>query len=297
MKSLKNTLALALFIQFITPKFIIMKRSIILAVGIVLLASFSSSKLDSLEVVNNESFDAGEEIEFKMNFGIFTIGKAKIKIHKTIHNVNYRGCYKVDIWGKTSGMVDWVARVDDNWGAYVDTTYLVPHIAYRKIKEGNYRKNELVKFDHVTKNIEVKVVDKETGKFKEPLYYASPIENVRSMISGVMYLRTIDFNKKSIGDKITMSGFFEDTFYDLDILYQGKGKVKTKAGKFNAIKLVPIVPDNKLFDGENSITFWISDDKNRLPLKVEADMFIGKAKVEIINYKGVKNPINFYKKN
>jgi hypothetical protein len=115
-------------------------------------------------------------------------------------------------------------------------------------------------------------------------------------MSWMMYLRTVDFDAMTVGDTLTMSGFFEDEFYDLDIIYKGKGKVKTKAGKFNAIKLVPVVPNNKLFDGENSVTAWISDDKNRLPLKVEADMFIGSAGVEIIKYKGVKNPINFYKK-
>jgi len=295
-QSKNYTLALALINQFITPKLIVMKRSIILIGGVIILTSFSTSQPDTLDIVNNESFQTGEEIEFKMSFGVFTIGKAKMKIHPTIHNVNYRGCYKVDIWGKTSGMVDWVSRVDDNWGAYVDTLSLVPHISYRKIKEGSYRKNELVKFDHTTNNIEVKTVDKETGKFKEPMYYASPMENVRSMISGMMYLRTVDFEAMAVGDTLTMSGFFEDEFYDLDIIYKGKGKVKTKAGKFNAIKLVPIVPNNKLFDGENSVTAWISDDKNRLPLKVEADMFIGNAGVEIINYKGVKNPLNFYKK-
>ncbi len=294
MKVEKITLALALCIQYITPKLIVMKRSTILLLAIALLASFSPSQLDTLEVVNNESFEAGEEIEFKMSFGIITIGKAKMKIHKKIRKVNYRGCYKVEIWGKTSGMVDWVARVDDNWGAYIDTMSLVPHITYRKIKEGNYRKNEIVKFDHTTNNIEVKEVDDDTGKFKEPLYYASPVQNVRSMISGFMYLRTLDYSNMSLGDTLTMSGFFEDEFYDLDILYEGKGKVNTKAGRFNAIKLVPIVPDNKLFDGENSVTLWISDDKNRLPLKIEADMFIGSVGAEIISYKGVKNPINFY---
>lgn len=296
LRSNNHTLALALFVQFITPKLIVMKRSTLLLLSFVFLTSFSPNQPDTLEVVNNDSFQMGEEIEFKMSIGVFTIGKAKMKVHNTIHNINYRGCYKVEMWGKTSGLIDWVSRVDDNWGAYIDTLSLVPHISYRKIKEGNYRKNELVKFDHTTNNIEVKEVDDDTGKFKEPMYYASPLDNVRSMISGFMYLRTIDFDSMTVGDTLTMAGFFEDMFYDLDIIYEGKGKVKTKAGRFNAIKLVPIVPDNKLFDGENSITAWISDDKNKLPLKVEADMFIGSAGIEIIKYNGVKNPINFYKK-
>ena len=273
-----------------------MKKFIILLTGFVFVVAFNFSQRNTLEVHNHKNFAVGEQIEFKINYGVFTVGKAKMKIHKTIHNINYRGCYKVDAWGKTSGLVSWISRVDDNWGAYVDTISLVPHISYRNIKEGRYRKNELVKFDHTTNNIEVKEFNDSTGQFKEPMYYASPTKNTRSIISVFMYLRTIDFNSMPIGDTLMIPSFFEDTFYELEIIYKGKGKVKTKVGKFNAIKLVPIIPDNKIFDGENSITMWLSDDNNRLPIKVEADLFIGSSGIEIIHYEGVKNPINFYSK-
>ena len=57
---------------------------------------------------------------------------------------------------------------------------------------------------------------------------------------------------------------------------------------------MPVMPDNNLFRGENSIRFWISDDKNKIPLKVEAEMFIGSAGVEITSFKGLKNPVSSY---
>jgi Protein of unknown function (DUF3108). len=57
----------------------------------------------------------------------------------------------------------------------------------------------------------------------------------------------------------------------------------------------PVMPKNKLFNGENSITAYFSDDKNRIPVKVEADMFIGSAGVEIIGYSGLRNPLNLVK--
>lgn len=270
-----------------------MKRLLAFIPLFILISAFNDLNSNGYVIIQHESFGPGEEIEYKMNFGFFTVGKGKMKIHPTIHRVNYRDCYRIDIWGKTSGMVDWLARVDDNWGAYVDSAALVPHIEYRNIKEGKYRKNEITKFDHETDNIEVKVIDKNTGKFKEPMYYAAP-NNVRSMLSGLLFMRAMEMDTIAVGDTIRMSGFFEDTFYDLDIMYKGKDRVKTKAGNFNAIKLVPIMPDNKIFDGENSITAWFSDDKNRIPLKVEAKMFIGSAGVEIINFKGLRNPVNAF---
>jgi hypothetical protein len=52
------------------------------------------------------------------------------------------------------------------------------------------------------------------------------------------------------------------------------------------------MPQNKVFDGENSITAYFSDDKNRIPVKIDAEMFIGSAGVELTSYEGLRNPLN-----
>lgn len=258
----------------------------------IFLSSFISGDDEVVyQPVDYHSFSRGEKLMYKVNFGIFTIGKAEMHINDNFYRVNKRDCYKVDVYGKTSGLVDWVAKVDDHWGAYVDSAALVPHIAYRNIKEGNYRKNEMVRFDHKNDMLETKTMNKKTGEWKEPVLYGAP-DNVREMLSGYLYLRTLDFDAMKPGDIFKMSGFFEDMFYDLDVKYRGKEVIKTKAGKFNAIKLEPIMPKNDLFDGEDSILAWVSDDENKIPLKVEAEMFIGHAGVELSGYENLKNKVN-----
>lgn len=241
--------------------------------------------------VKNESFTVGEVLEFKMTYGFFTVGKGSAKVHPNYFRYANRQCYKVDVYAKTVGLIDWVADVDDYWGAYIDTMALVPHQFYRKIREGSYKKDEWTYFDHVNRQIQVKTLDNKTGKLKEPKFYEAP-HQVRDMIAGFLYLRTLDFSKIHKGDTITIKGFFEDEFYSLDVVYHGKDVTKTKAGKFRTIKLIPVMPDNKLFDGENSITAWFSDDKNRIPVKIDASMFIGSAGVELTSYSGLRNPVN-----
>lgn len=260
----------------------------------VILSAFTSERFQKYPVVKNESFSKGEVLHFKMSYGIFTVGKGSASIAKDYHTMNSRPCFKVDVFGKTVGMVDWVADVDDQWGAYIDTAAIVPHVAYRKIREGRYKKDEVVNFYHDEKRIETKVLDQKTGKYKTPKNYDSP-PLVRDLIAGFMYLRIQDLSHTKAGDTLLITGFFEDTFYNLKVLYIGKDVVKTKAGKFRALKMKPIMPDNKLFDGENSITAWFSDDKNRIPVKISADMFIGSAGVELTSYSGLRNPVNLVK--
>lgn len=259
-----------------------------------LLSAFSSERKEIYPVLRNDSFTKGEVLEYKMSYGIFTVGRGTTRIDKQYHRINNRDCFKVDVFGKTVGMVDWVADVDDNWGAYIDTASLVPHISYRRIREGKYKKDEIINFDHPKGKIEAKVFNHKTGKYKAPKYYDAPL-HVRDLISGFMYLRTQDLSKIKINDTIIVSGFFEDTFYKLKVVYKGRDVVKTKAGKIRALVFKPNMPENSLFKGKDSITIWFSDDKNRFPIKVSADMFIGSAGVELTAYRGVKNPVNLVK--
>ncbi|MDN5210696.1 DUF3108 domain-containing protein [Fulvivirgaceae bacterium BMA12] len=263
--------------------------------GLLFLSSFILREGSVYEAAGNNSFTTGELLNFHVTFGIFSVGEAKMEIKDKTFNINGKKCYRVDVHGKTTGLVSWVAKVNDVWGAYVDTVAMTPQISYRKIRENNYKKDEIVKFDHNTNMIEYKVVDKKTGKFKDPLYYKAP-ENVRDMVGGYMYLRTMDLESFQIGDTITVDAFFEDTFYDFQIMYSGKETVKTKIGKIRCHKLVPVMPDNKLFDGENSITVWFSADQNKIPVRIEASMFIGKAGVEIEKTQGLLHPLNLVKK-
>lgn len=234
----------------------------------------------------------GELLTYKVTYGFLTVGEAKITTNEALHTVDNISCYKIDITGKTTGALGWVAKVDDKWGAYLNTTDLLPIKSYRIVRENNYKRDELSYFNHKKKSIRYQRYNHKTAKFESPEYF-SFTSTVRDLIGGYYYLRQIDYTKLAIGDTVHIAGFFENEFYDFDILYKGKESIKTQFGKIRAIKLVPVMPNNKVFDGENSITLWISDDENRIPLKAEANMFIGKAGCDIIGYDNLKSKMVF----
>lgn len=267
----------------------IMNKAFLSAIIVLLLCGFE--KEDKVyPPVRNESFRRGEVIQFKMTYGIFTVGKGSVTIDNKYHKINNRHCFKIDVYGRTVGMVDWVADVNDRWGAYIDTVALVPHQFYRFIREGRYKKDEWTNFDHENRKIEVKTLDKE-GKLKDPRHYDAPAQ-VRDMVAGFLILRNMDLSRIKKGDTISVKGFFEDEFYDFKIVYSGKETIKVKAGKIRTIVFKPVMPRNKVFDGENSVTAWFSDDKNRIPVKINANMFIGSAGVELTDYSNLRNPLN-----
>lgn len=268
-----------------------MRRLALSFVLLALLTGFVSYRNDVYPQVQNVSFTRGEVINFKMTYGIFTVGKGSVRIHPNYFKLNGRDCFKIDVHGKTVGLVDWVADVDDQWGAYIDTAAILPHQFYRRIREGRYKKDEWTFFDHIKKKIEVKTIDNNTGRFKESKFYDAPPQ-VRDMIAGFLYLRNMDLSKVKQGDTVVVTGFFEDEFYKMKIVYNGKQTIKVKAGKIRTLVFKPVMPPNKVFDGENSVTAFFSDDKNRIPVKIDAEMFIGSAGVELTGYEGLRNPLN-----
>lgn len=259
---------------------------------LMVLTAFGDGKLNHTYLpVPNESFSRGETLHFKMTYGIFTVGKGMTHVDPERHRINERDCYKVDVFGKTVGPVSWVKDVDDQWGAFIDTAALIPHKFYRKIREGNYSKDEETYFDHPRRKILVKVADRKTGAFRDSQVYDAPAQ-VRDMIGGFLYLRAMDLSGLRVNDTIAVTGFFEDEFYRLPIVYKGKKTIKTKIGRIRTLVFKPMMPDNKMFKGKNSITAYFSDDKNRIPVKVDAKMFIGNAGVELTDYSGLRNPLN-----
>ncbi|HRI80774.1 MAG TPA: DUF3108 domain-containing protein, partial [Cyclobacteriaceae bacterium] len=147
-----------------------MKRVFTGWVLIVALGGFIGISRKETPVTKNNSYSPGEEIEYRVNFSLFTVGKAVTRIDRGYHKINDRTCYKVDAYGETSSWIGWLAKVDDNWGAYIDTARLTTQVAYRKLKEGSYRKDEIVEFNHDSRKVNVKVLNKETKQYDSKEY-------------------------------------------------------------------------------------------------------------------------------
>jgi hypothetical protein len=236
----------------------------------------------------NLHFSVGEELNYKVTFGFLTVGKATTRVDQQYYPVNGKPCYKVDAYGETSDWISWLAKVDDNWGAFLDTATISTQKSYRRIREGHYRLDEQTVFDHNSGTATVSVRDPKTGNYNSKKSFTIPAL-ATDLIGGFIHLRFIDFNRLKKGDSISIVGFLEDRGYHLRILYNGLQTIQTALGKVPCHVLIPRMPENKLFEGENSITVWISQDQNKIPVKIQARMFIGSTGIELSSFRNLKN--------
>ena len=96
------------------------------------------------------------------------------------------------------------------------------------------------------------------------------------------------------GDKIPFDMFLDDEIFHMYIRYMGKEKIKTRYGKFNAIKIKPLLIKGTIFEGGEKMTAWLSDDPNHLLLRVESPIAVGSIKVDMMSYKNLRHPLTSY---
>ena len=232
------------------------------------------------------AYKPGEEIRYRVHYGIFTAGEAIMRVSNPLYRVNNRICYRAEVIGNSKGAFDKIIRIRDVWGSYFDTLNFQPQKSFRSIQENRYRKKEEIYFDY-SRNMAK--IQSEDGNAEE----VSVSPGVQDMVSGYYFMRLLNYDNYQKKDTIRMNGIFENKTYDFRIIYLGKERIKTKFGKTNAFLISPIMPKNTLFSGRNPIKMWISDDQNRIPLKIEAELLLGSLDMDIEDYQNLKYPIRF----
>jgi hypothetical protein len=111
------------------------------------------------------------------------------------------------------------------------------------------------------------------------------------VVSAVFYARNIDFSKLQPEDKIAFSMFLDNEVYNMYIRYLGKETVKTKFGKFNAIKFKPLLLKGTIFEGGEKMTVWVTDDANHIPVRIESPIVVGKVKIDMMEYENIRHPM------
>lgn len=244
-------------------------------------------------VVKEKPVSAGEELQFKLSYGWFTVGRGTFKISDDYVMRDGKECIEINVHGRTAGMAGIFSKVDDRWGAVIDKNTFLPYYSYRNLSEGNDDLDEKTYFDYDSMQVRVESSSKSDPDVEPTKYFDLDEGHIFDMMGGLMYARSIDYRGLQKGDTIQLDAFFDEEFYDFKMIYHGIEMTKTKVGKIYCHKVVPIMEENSVFKGGDAVKFWISADANRLPLKVAANMNFGKAYCELTSYKNVKSGIDF----
>ncbi len=260
-------------------------KKILLIVLILGTAQITFSQQETQVTQNKESaFGDGEWFKFRMSYsGFLKAGNATLTVKDS--KLDNKDVYHVVGKGWTTGMIKWFFKVKDRYESYFDKQTIMPYKFVRNIDEGGHTKDIVIDFDQ--ENNKAYVNNKKHKK--KTVIDTKP--NIQDMVSTFYYLRNnLDTNNLKVGDEVRIDMFFDEENYGFKLQYLGEEIINTEFGDIEALKFRPYVMAGRVFKEEESLTLWVSKDKNKVPLRIKADLAVGSLRADLEGFKGLKHP-------
>jgi len=248
---------------------------------------FLLSILFSLSITYAQNFKTGEFLKYRLHYTGLNAGYATLEVKDTKYDG--RNHYRIIGKGSSIGAVRAFYKVEDLYESYIDKSTMKPSKFIRDIYEGGYTRNQIYYFDQVRKQVKV-----DDLKHKKVSYETTPAD-VQDLLSAFYNMRNTDHTKLKTGDYINENIFLGDETYKFRLKVLGREVKKTKFGKINTIKIRPYVQSGRVFKESESVTMWVTDDANLVPVHIKASLLVGSLNAEIYEYQNLKYPIKFTK--
>ncbi len=241
-----------------------MKNKLLIILLLFSVTVFSQKKVDS----------QSEDLKYIVHYGFINGGKASLTLTKELFGNDT--VFHAKLKGRTSGVFKPLYKVKDVYESYFDTKTLLPKKAIRNIREGSYRRYNEVTFDREKNQIH----SKRSGIKNVPV-------GIHDILSAFYYARVKYFNSKlKEGELIKIMTYFADEEFLLQFRFMGYETIRSKIGKIKCYKFIPVVETGRAFKDSDDMTVWISTDKNKLPVRVQFDLFIGSLRCDLVNFSG-----------
>lgn len=227
----------------------------------------------------NVAFKEGEILTYRLHYGAINAGAAILEVKPDLIDVSGRKVYHIVGSGFTTGSADWFYKVRDRYETYMDKDALLPWLFVRRVDEGGYKFSQDYAFNHYTKKVDVGNGE----KFDVPV-------GVQDMVSAFYSARNLDLSNAKPGDIYTLDCFVDKELWPLKIKFIGKEEIETDLGTFRALRFRPVVQKGRVFKKEEDLNVWISDDKNHIVLRAQANILVGSIKMDITKAENLANP-------
>lgn len=234
-------------------------------------------------------FIVGEELNFKVKFGWFTVGKAKIKITSDTTN-NIQPSFYVYIEARTAGLLGFFKHTVNQFDAIISKSELKTSVATQNFLDNQKRDIQKNYFYYEKGKVKVEKVNYEKGIKHAPKLYDID-SNTLDILSTYLHLRSVNVKSIQAEDSIMVKTFFGKKTYEFGMGYAGNESINTQIGKIKAHKLHLLFPVSTAFPKPKAVTVWATMGKNQMPLKIEAQLKFGRVYCDLVSYKNIKEPI------
>ena len=246
-----------------------------LRIGILIVFYMGGSALANPAVL---PFQPGEKLTFELKWTMVSAGQATLEV-KPFMRVDGKEVYHFRMTARSNRFVDTFYKVRDRIDGYTDMELTRSVFYAKKQREGNTKKNVIVRFDWDSGTAQYTNFTKGTKK--------TPIELMPGTfdpLSIFYYARTLTLQVENELQRPVTDG-------KKCVLGKAKivrrEKIMVPAGEFDTFLMVPDLKHvGGVFKKSNNakIELWVSADKRRLPIKIKSEVIVGSFTGELIEY-------------
>lgn len=252
-----------------------MKQTLLTTIIVLIMSSFTYAQ-------TSKSIGPNEKLDYEIYYAFVTGANMTLQTEEVTENG--QKLLHLVAKGNTVGLIDKIYHIMEDYESWVDPETLLPKHALKNVVESaEYKRYITYNFDHNNHTVK----SSRSGEHK--------IENDCFDIVAACYkIRTFDLSNVSIGQTFKLNTFFGEENWQLNLKYVGTEDVKiSKFGKIKCYKFVPIVEVSGVFTDKQALKIWISADENKIPIRAQMSLIVGSAKVDIVDYKNLPNPLQF----
>ncbi len=202
--------------------------------------------------------------------GVLLVGKSSLSMKREGDKLIF------EIKAKTVKPVDTLFSVRDRFYSSAPADLSSFLVFEKQLKEGRYRRHDVIRYNPDTGELTYS----KNGKIKNHDKIPPPIYDPFS----ILFAYRFHCSPKKICHIPATDGRHRET---LEVLPLTQEEVKVPAGTFTTIKVEPRWDRMKgVFKKKKNghVYIWFSKDNLRIPIKVEADIFLGKIVGELTGY-------------
>ena len=243
------------------------------------------------QTANNTAFSSGETLQYDLyynwKFVWVKAGSASMSVTSTI----YEGqpAYRTRLLTRGSSQADRFFVLRDTLTSIVTQNDMLPRFYSKTDMENKSYRQRKVWFSYAD------------GKSYAKQQYINPygVESWKTesdnlcifdMLSIMLRARSYDPSQFKKGHRIKFTMTDGDGIAPQNLIYRGKKDVKMKNGVTYRCLIFSFVETENGKEKE-VVTFYVTDDLNHIPVRLDLFFRIGTAKAYLSGYKGVRNPL------
>ena len=258
---------------------------------ILLLAALFALPVAAIKIKAKPAYKAGETLEcvfyFNWKFVWVKAGGARLIIRDTIYN-GQKAQY-MSLLSSTNETAAAFFKMRDTLTC-ITTPQLEPLYFRKGAEEGSHYTVDEVRFGYEGGKC---IVDQQRYRRGKGTTKTKEVSDqcVFDMLSILLQARSFDPTHYKVGDKILFPMATGRKVEQQTLIYRGKKKFKAEDGVKYRCLVFSLVEYDKDGDEDEVISFYVTDDRNHLPVRLDLYLNFGSAKAFLKTVKGNRYPL------